>query len=397
MDFLGICAKICTMKTYEVIIIGAGAAGLTAATNALQHHKSVAVLEMGNAPARKVRASGGGRCNITNMSAGHDRYFGENPNFVRGALSRVTPIDILNWAKQHKIELIEKNAGQFFCKNGAQAVVDALIQDATGADIIYNTTVSTVSMQDELFYIQTNNNTFSCHSLIVATGGTSFAALGVSDIGYKIAKSFGHKIIPVRPALCAISVPTFSSELAGISVESKITIGKRVIRDSLLFTHAGIGGPAVYRATLSDIDTGLKIDLLPDINLTDVLRNAKKTNGKKGLVTILSEYLPNKVAKWVVKNDSRNIADIKDIELDQIVGQIKCISIPATEIKYHGMASAEVVRGGVDTNDVSSKTMESKLCAGLFFAGEALDIAGDLGGFNLHWAWASGHVAGQNA
>ncbi len=385
------------MKTYDVIIIGAGAAGLMAATAALQNHKSVAVLEMGDMPARKVRASGGGRCNITNAAVGYDRYFGKNPNFVRGALSRVTPNDIIDWAKQHNIELIEKSAGQFFCKNGAQAVVDALIQDTTSANILYNTTINTVSLQNDLFHIQTNNNTFVSHSLIIATGGTSFATLGVSDIGYKIAKSFGHKIIPVRPALCAISVPTFSSELAGISVDSKITIGKRVIRDSLLFTHVGIGGPAVYRATLSDIDTDLKIDLLPDTNLTDILRNAKKNNGKKGLVALLSEYLPNKVAKWVVKNDSRNIADIRDTELDKIVAQIKNISIPAAEIKYHSMASAEVVRGGVDTNEVSSKTMESKLQPGLFFAGEVLDIAGDLGGFNLHWAWASGRVAGQNA
>lgn len=385
------------MKMYDVIIVGAGAAGLTAAAAAVKNGKMVAILEMGDAPARKVRASGGGRCNITNTDAKYDRYFGQNPNFVRGTLSRVTPEDILTWAKQHNIALVEKNVGQFFCKDGADVVVDALIHDAHGADMFYNATVKEIKKSDNIFYVTADKQILTAQSVIVATGGISFATLGVSDMGYKIAKSFGHKIIPVRPALCAISTNTFCPELAGIAIDAQITTGKHVIRDSLLFTHTGIGGPATYRATVRDISCELKIDLLPGTDLKQILSDAKRTCGKKNTTTILSQYMPNKLAKWMTNNDTRNIADVKNTELDTLVKKVKHIALDTSQIKYHGMASAEVVRGGVDTNEVSSKTMESKLCPGLFFAGEVLDIAGDLGGFNLHWAWASGRVAGENA
>ncbi|MBR2412275.1 MAG: aminoacetone oxidase family FAD-binding enzyme [Alphaproteobacteria bacterium] len=385
------------MKQYDVIIIGAGAAGLFAAKSALSRGRRVAIFEMGNTPARKVMASGGGNCNITNADVSYSRYFGMNPNFVRGALSRVTPDDIIKWANEHHIKLIEKTPGRYFCADGANVVVDALMQDTKSADFIYNTCVTSVTKSDNLFRVTAQNKTYIAQSVIVATGGVSFPTLGVSDTGYKIAKSFGHKIVPVRPALCAIATPTFPTEFAGISLDAEIAIGKNRVHDSLLFTHFGVGGPAAYRASLHDITDGIVINLLPNVNLYKTFDDYKRTNGRKTPIGILGEYLPHKIAKWIVGENTRNIADIKNSDIEQIINRIQNIHIPANQIKLHGMQSAEVVRGGVDTNEVSSKTMESKLCPGIFWCGEVLDIAGDLGGFNLHWAWASGYVAGQNA
>ena len=385
------------MKQYDVIIIGAGAAGLSAAAVARERGKRVAILEMGETPARKVMVSGGGRCNITNTDANHTRYFGENPNFVRGALSRVSAHDIIEWANRKKLSLVEKTPGRYFCENGASAVVEALMKDVRGIDIFYNTNVKSVQKNTDEFIISTNKNFFCAKSVIVATGGISFPTLGVSDIGYKIAKSFGHKIIPVRPALCALSIPNMPSELAGISIDAEIKIGKTKLHDSLLFTHFGIGGPLAYRASVRDIHNGIVINLMPNIDVQNVLRDAKRTSGKKNVTNILTQYLPNRLARWIMAGDIRNIADIKDADIEKIATRITNIIIPGNKIKLHNMASAEIVRGGVDTREISSKTMESVLCRGLFFAGEVMDVAGDLGGFNLQWAWASGRVAGQNA
>lgn len=386
------------MNKYDVIIIGAGAAGLSAARSALMREKSVAILEMGRKAGRKISVSGGGRCNITNAAVDCNRYFGMNPDFVRGALSRLTPQDVLNWANSHRLVITEKNPGQYFCANGATAVLDALMQDTQKADMFYNSYVTQVHKQNDLFLIQVNNQTFYAKSVIVATGGISFESLGVSDIGYKIAQFFGHDVIPVRPGLCAMDMDVFPSDWAGISLNAEITIDKKyVVTDSMLVTHVGIGGPAAYRTSVHDINDGIQINLVPGVDLGKILREYKRTNGRRTLKSILGDCLPDRVAKWATRDTLRNIADIKDTELDTIVNRVQKIYVPKSKIKYHGMSAAEVVRGGVDTRKISSKTMESLLCSGLFWAGEVLDVAGDLGGFNLHWAWASGYVAGQNA
>ena len=383
------------MKNYDVIVLGAGAAGLFAAAQAVKRGYSVAVIDMGDAPARKVAVSGGGRCNFTNMAAVSERYFGKNRNFVRGALARFSPTDMLNWMHTHNLNVTEKASGQYFCIKGANSVVDALIEDVCGSDIFTKTTVLDVEKNANTFIIKTTKNDFICDKLIVATGGISFNMLGVSDIGYKIAKKFGHKIVPVRPALCAIATNVFSDELMGISLPVAIKIGREIIRDDMLITHFGIGGPATYRATVRDIDKGIIINLCPDDDIYEFLRQSKHANGKKTVAAILSQKLPARVAKWICGNNDAHIADLRDTELKNIANRINNIVIPLNDIKLHGIASAEVVRGGVDTAEISSKTMESKLCPDLYFIGEVLDVAGDLGGFNLHWAWSSGFTAGN--
>ena len=387
----------CNMNSGDIIIIGAGAAGLTAAGVALKHGKRVLVLEMGDTLARKVMASGGGRCNITNAAVATDKYHGANPYFVRSAITKVPYTDILNWAYEHNIDLYEKTPGRYFCTNGAKSVVNAMMSDARDAKIYTNQNVQHVDKIDNTFYVKTQDATYTAPAVIVATGGTSFATLGVSDVGWKIAKHFGHKIIPVRPALGAMNIKNAPAELAGIALPVQISVGRNKINDDMLFTHHGIGGPAAYRASVFDIDDGISIDLMPNKNAMEILKNAKQQSGRKNVANVLGEYMPMRVAKWISGDDARNIADIKDSEIAIIADQIHKWRICADDIKMHGMAAAEVVRGGVCVDEISSKTMESKLCDGLFFAGEVMDVAGDLGGFNLHWAWASGRVAGMNA
>lgn len=386
------------MQKYDVVIIGGGAAGLTAARCAVARGRRTLVLDMGGALARKVAASGGGRCNFTNDAAARNRYFGENPDFVRGALSRVTPADVLDWARGHNIKWTEKTPGQYFCATGADDIVRALMADARDGQIMQNTTVSDVTFSHGHFTVTTNRTTFQSDAVIVATGGVTFPTLLTSDVGYKIAKSFGHRIVPIRPALCAITTGAFSPELAGISMPVDVSVAGEHFSDSLLFTHSGVGGPAIYRATVRNNDGDIIINLMPDIDAFELLRTARRTMGRKSVPAILSEHMPTRVARWIAGAVlDKNIADLCDGTLRQIADRINKIVIPRGTYKYHGTPSAEVTRGGVATDAVSSKTMESKLQPGLFFAGEVLDIAGDLGGFNLHWAWASGTVAGQNA
>jgi len=385
------------MNKYDVIIIGAGAAGMMAAATATARGRRVAIFDMGAHPARKVMASGGGRCNFTNDAVARDRYFGENPDFVRGAIARVTPRDILDWIRGHGLEWTEKAPGQYFCASGATAIVNALRRDAMDAAIVLGAQVYDIDHESGGFIVKTSLGKYWAQSVIVATGGISFPALGVSDTGYLIAKKFGHKIIPIRPALCAIATNVFHGAPAGISMPVEITIAKDKITDSMLITHFGIGGPAVYRATVRNISDGITVNLMPGINAYEFLRDARMKTGRKSLQTILATHIPARMAQWIVGANNKNIADYNDAELTEISNKINRMQIPYDQMRMHGMPSAEVVRGGVSTDKISSKTMESKICPGLFFAGEVLDIAGDLGGFNLHWAWASGRVAGGNA
>lgn len=385
------------MEIYDVIVIGAGASGLTAAGVLVARGKRVAVIDMGARPARKVAVSGGGRCNFTNIAVAHNRYVGENPDFVRGAIARTTPTDILEWAAQHGIDFVEKSPGQYFCVHGAAQMVNALGRDACGADIITNTMVHSVTKENDIFTVNTDIKTYMAAAVIVATGGISFPTLGVSDIGYKIARHFGHKTVPPQPGLCGLVTKYFPPELSGISIPARISVGNAHITDGLLLTHFGIGGPAAYRASLYDLKNGIYLNLMPDTDVFKLLCDGRRTMAKKTLPGVLETRLPARLARWIANGATKNMADYSDAEIRAISATIEKIFIPGDQIARHGMAGAEVVRGGVSTADISSKTMESKLCPGLFFAGEVLDVAGDLGGFNLHWAWASGRAAGANA
>ncbi len=381
------------MKKYNTIIIGAGAAGLKAAAEITANGKSCLILDMGNAPARKITVSGGGRCNFTNADANVSRYFGKNPKFVKSAFAAVKPEHILQWAQGHGLNWIEKTAGQYFCASGANDIVDALLSDCKAADIKTNIVVSDVQKINDKFIV---NNCWESTNLIVATGGVSYPNLGVSDIGYKIAKQFGHKIIPTSPGLVALKTDLFPIDLAGVSMPVEITIGKNKIVDAIMFTHFGIGGPAVYRASLYDLkENDLFINFMPNTDIKEWLETEKRTNGKQSVHTILSKKLPTRFAKSPVFLN-KNIADVKKDELLCIVNTLNNFCIKKDTLKSRGFLTAEVTIGGVATDDVSSKSFESGLCGGLYFVGEVLDVTGDLGGFNLHWAFASGIIAGKS-
>ncbi len=376
------------MKTYDIIIIGAGASGLFAAGRLCKKCKNICIIDMGNIPARKVAISGGGKCNFTNTHADYRHYFGKNPEFTRSALTRMTPNNTLNWAKSHNIKFFEKTPGQYFAEKSSD-ITNALLQDIDNTEIVLSTCVQETTKQNDLFLIKTDTGNFQAKKLIIATGGISYANMGTSDIGYKIAKSFGHKIIPPRPALCGIATKVFDSALSGISLAVEIKINKETIYDDMLFTHFGIGGPAIYRTSVRNLENGFTINLLPGLDAFQWLKSQKQTNGKKLLKTVLSTKLPERIAEFISNQKTKNIADYRDTELQEIATNINRINIAQGTFSLHNFQSAEVTRGGVDTSEISSKTMESKLCNGLYFIGEVLDIAGDLGGYNLQWAWAS--------
>ena len=389
-----ICFNIYSMKTYDAIIIGAGAGGLMAAIQLYKRKKSVLIIDMGDAPARKIAVSGGGNCNFTNFKADYTHYFGKNPRFVYSALAQFSPKDVLDWVKSHNIEYIEKEPGRFFCKNGSQDIINALVHDIGNTEIKYNTDLLDVEKINDVFTVKTTNGNFYTTSVIIATGGVSYPNLCVSNIGHIIAKKFSHKIEPIRPGLCAIKTNAFSADLAGISLPVEIKINRNIIKDDLLFTHFGIGGPAVYRASLFN-SKEMTINFVPNTDVFEILKSAKQTNGKKSITNIIAGILPNKLAHFLSHNDVRNIADCKDSELLKITNNIKQFTV--SDAVAIGMQSAEVTVGGISTEKISSKTMESQNCDGLYFVGEVIDIAGDLGGYNLQWAFASGYVAGLNA
>lgn len=381
------------MKIYDVIIIGCGAAGLMAAKQLHFRKKSVLIIDMGDKPARKIAVSGGGNCNFTNMNADETHYFGKNPRFVKSALTQFSPHDTLNWVKSNGIKYIEREPGRFFCKSGTDDIINALLKSIGDTEIKYNTDVINVEKTDNKFAIKTNHGDFYATSVIVASGGISYPHLQVSPVGHIIAKNFKHKIEPVRPALCAIKTKCFSTELSGISLPVEIIVDKHKITDALLFTHFGIGGPAVYRATLIN-PKQMIINFAPGNNIFEILKTYKQTNGKKSVSNVIAEILPNKLARFLC-NDTRNIADLRDIELKQIANKINHFEI--NDGNTIGFQSAEVTAGGVSVDKISSKTMESLICPGLYFAGECMDITGDLGGYNIQWAFSSGFVAGNNA
>lgn len=381
------------MKKYDVIIVGAGASGLVAAAQLVQRKKTVLIIDMGDSPARKVAISGGGKCNFTNLAADFNHYFGKNPRFVCSALAQQTPKDTLNWVRAHKIAIHEKEHGRYFCRNSSEDIVSALLHDIGDTGIKYNTSVTDIEKNEDKFIVRTTQGDFHAKSVIIATGGMSYPHLGVSNIGHQIAKKFGHKIEPIRPALCAIRTKSFSSELSGISLQAEIAVGKNKKKDDLLFTHFGIGGPVIYRATLYG-GSEMTINFAPDKDVLELLKSVKKENGKRTVANILSEILPNKLAHFFC-DDTRHIADFRDSELKQIAERINKFAIK--DANAVGMQSAEVTMGGISTDKISSKTMESKICRGLYFTGEVIDITGDLGGYNLQWAFSSGFVAGLNA
>lgn len=390
------------MQDFDIIIVGAGAAGLMCAAQANKRGRRVLVLERGSKVGQKIRISGGGRANFTNRHASQGDYLSDNPRFCISALKRYTQHDFIGLVEKHGISYHERGHGQLFCDGSAQKIIDLLMDEARGVSIQTATTVRNVSKGENSFSVKTDRGLFTAQSLVIATGGPSIPKMGSSRFGYDIARQFGLKVIDPRPGLVPL---TFDADtlasldgLAGISLEATVRLGKVRFTEALLFTHRGLSGPVILQISSywRQGDT-ITIDLLPGTDLFQHLKDAKDNQPKKEVRTVLAQYLPARLAQRMLERAGGNgrMAESADKTLRLLAGQIN--SWRVTPKGSEGERTAEVTVGGVDTRELSSTTMQANSVPGLYFIGETVDVTGHLGGFNFQWAWASGHACGQIA
>ena len=382
---------------FDVIVLGGGAAGLMCAAEAGRRGRTVLVIEHAPRVAQKVLISGGGRCNFTNLHAGPEDYISQNPHFCKSVLVRFTPSDFIAMMEEHEIPYHEKKSGQLFCRESSARIVGMLLKRCSDASVEIWVHCRVVTVRKESpFIVETSRGTIQSRSLVVATGGLSHPKLGATDLGYRLAKQFGLKIIPPRPALVPLTFGEKDrdwSDLAGLSVDAVASGAGHSFRESILFTHRGLSGPAILQASSywSSAEP-ITITLSPE---TDFLKLFEAHRSSRiQMKNLLSNHLPRRFAeKWCERNGlSKALNQYSAGELRRIAADLSSWKI--TPAGTEGYKTAEVTRGGVDTNDLSSKTMEARKVPGLYFIGEVVDVTGRLGGFNLHWAWASGAAAG---
>ncbi|CZG69573.1 TPA: NAD(P)/FAD-dependent oxidoreductase [Legionella pneumophila] len=391
------------MQEIDVLIIGAGAAGLMCAIEASKRKRKVFVLDHANKAGKKILMSGGGRCNFTNYYIEPNKYFSHNPHFFKSALSRYTQWDFIELVNKHKIAFHEKTLGQLFCDNKSKDIVDMLLKECEqyGATIYLNTVIEQIQKtNDYSFKISTTKGRFHCHSVVIATGGLSIPTMGASPFAYKIAEQFNIKVWPTRAGLVPFTLDVLEKDrlsvLSGIGVDSLVNNERNQFREHILFTHRGLSGPAILQLS-SYWYPGEKIcvNLLPEHNLLESLKTARAEAPHKQLNSVLSMYLPKRVVEVFIpqKLGEKKLADSsnKDLETISHLLQNWVVKPNGTE----GYRTAEVTIGGVDCHAISSKTMEANNVPGLYFIGEALDVTGWLGGYNFQWAWSSGWAAGQ--
>ncbi len=391
-------------QQYDVIILGAGAAGLMCAIEAGKRHRRVLVLERADRVGKKILISGGGRCNFTNLHADAENFLSANPHFAKSALARYTPSDFVRLVEKHGIAYHEKKLGQLFCDRAASDITTMLERECreVGVEIRLNTRVDEVrrkgtAQESGLFIVRASDTIFEAGHLVVATGGLSIAKIGATSFGYDLARQFGLEIEPTRAAL----VPLVLSErdrkrwcdLAGVSTEviASAGSGKQSFRENMLFTHHGVSGPAILQiSSYWDGKETLYLDLAPGRNLFSDLQMAGRRD-ESGWRTLLREVLPRRFAdRWLEAYPLKDNSDVTSVDAER--------RLHAWELKpkeTEGYGKAEVTAGGVSTDELSGKTLESRKVRGLFFIGEVVDVTGQLGGYNFQWAWASGFCAGQ--
>ena len=385
---------------YDTIVLGAGAAGLMCAIEAAKRKRKVALIEKAGAIGKKILISGGGRCNFTNIHCTHENYISQNPHFCKSALSRYTPFDFIELVEKYKIAYHEKTLGQQFCDGSSRQIVGLLQRecDQHAVTIMLDATVSEIS-KDTRFRITIGNRTLSSETLVIACGGLSIPKMGATDFGHRIAKQFGHNLITCRPGLVPLTLPdkqlTSCAELSGTAFPVIASCGEHAFKESFLFTHRGVSGPAILQiSSYWQLGGKIELNLLPDKSFTAELL-ARKNNGEKAeLKTILAFHFSKRFAEFMCAQigSSLPINQYSEKQIERIGATIHHWTIVPNGTE--GYAKAEVTVGGVDTNELSSKTMESRKVPGLFFIGEVVDVTGHLGGFNFQWAWASGHAAG---
>ena len=390
------------MSHSDVLIIGAGAAGLMCAIEAAKRGLSVTVLEKADKPGRKILISGGGRCNFTNLWTSPENYLSANPHFCKSALARYTPWHFIELMSAHGLSYTEKTLGQLFCDQKAPAIVAMLTDEcrAAGARIHCGLQIRDVSHAD-LFRVCTGTDVYTADNLVIATGGPSIPKMGATDFSQSIAKRFGLKTIPFKPAL----VPLVFSDadkarwfagLSGIALPVVAECAGTQFRENMLVTHRGLSGPAILQiSSFWEKGQAIHINLLPDQDASTLIEHARKHHPDKHLHTWLSQHLPSRLADRLceVLQLQGPIKQLNHADLDALASILNRWTL--TPSGTEGMRTAEVSTGGVDCDELSSKTLQARRCPGLYFIGEAVDVTGHLGGFNFQWAWASGWCAGQ--
>ncbi|HKD81914.1 MAG TPA: NAD(P)/FAD-dependent oxidoreductase [Candidatus Angelobacter sp.] len=387
------------MRNFDVIVLGAGAAGLMCAIEAGKRGRRVAVLERAERIGKKILISGGGRCNFTNLYCRPENFISANPHFAKSALARYTPADFTALVERHRIPYHEKTLGQLFCDGSAQQVVSLLEEECRRVGVQIFTTVKIAEvLREESFTVRAGAENFRSSSLVVATGGLSIPKMGATPFGYDLAQQFGLKIVETRPALVPL---TWNSndhdhycDLAGVSAEVIASIGVQQFREKMLMTHRGLSGPAILQiSSYWKPHQPITLDLAPEQNLTVALREPKARRDLAAARNAFRAALPHRLAdRWLDLHPPQGWSNHALDELEHCAHHWQ-ITPEGTE----GYAKAEVTAGGVDTNELSAKTMESRKIPGLYFIGEVVDVTGHLGGFNFQWAWASGYCAGQAA
>lgn len=390
-------------KSVDVIVIGAGAAGLMCAIEAGKRGRRVLVLDHANRIGKKILLSGGGRCNFTNIHTAPANFLSSNPHFCKSALARYTPQDFIAMVERHNIPWHEKKLGQLFCDNSAKDIVAMLADECKQARAQIRTRISVDHIEKtERFRLTTSDGEFDCESLVIATGGLSFPTMGASDFGYRVARQFGLSVLPTRAALVPFVLNekdrTLSESLSGVSVDAEAQVAAAAFRENILFTHRGLSGPAVLQvSSYWDEQETVQFNLLPERDAAAWLLAQKQHHPNRHLVRILADALPRRLAESLVEHGftNRTLQACRDNELQSLGETLNAWPIKPSGTE--GYRTAEVTLGGVDTGDISQKTMESRTVSGLYLIGEVLDVTGWLGGYNFQWAWASGYCAGQAA
>ena len=386
----------------DVIVIGAGAAGMMCAIRAGQRGRSVTVLDHARAPGEKIRISGGGRCNFTNINAGPKNFLSANPHFCKSALARFTPADFIAMVDRHGIAWHEKTLGQLFCDNSAKDIIFMLLDEmrAAGAAWHLGVEISGVEKTESGFRVSTSEGVFDAASLVIATGGKSIPKMGATGFAYRIAEQFGLAVAETRAALVPLTLDPILLEsiapLSGISAPAEIRHGKTAFREALLFTHRGLSGPAILQiSSYWREGDAITIDIEPDVDIAAHLKKAKQVNGRQSAQTALGEILPKRLAQYIVEREaiSGNMADLSDKLLTRLAEAAQNWSLRPSGSE--GYRTAEVTLGGIDTTALDSRSLQAKAVPGLYFIGECVDVTGWLGGYNFQWAWASGFAAGE--
>ena len=392
------------MESFDVVVVGAGAAGMMCAIEAGKRGRRVLVLDHAKAAGEKIRISGGGRCNFTNLHAAPANFLSQNPHFCISALRRYTPRDIIALVDRHRIAWHEKTLGQLFCDDSARQIIDMLLAEMAqhGVSLRLGAAVDRVEKTETGFRLAVGGAPVECASLVIATGGKSIPKMGATGWGYEIAGQFGVAVTPTRPALVPLTFEIGLLErlkpLAGVAVDARVASGRTRFEEAMLFTHRGLSGPAVLQISSYWREGGeIVLDMAPGVDLFAVLRQARAEQGKQGVATVLSRHLPKRLAQLVADTEDAtgNVGDASDKLLRRVADAVGAWRVKP--VGSEGYRTAEVTLGGVDTDALDSRTMGAKAVPGLHFIGEVVDVTGWLGGYNFQWAWASGWSAGQAA